>query len=336
MEKKLRVAVIGCGFFGQKHADIFDQIPNAALTAVCDIDPDTAKMVGAQYGVPYYTDHNQMMDTETLDAVSVCVSEDYKFKPTLDAARHKLDILLEKPIARNYEEARQIETAARENGVRLMVAHVCEFDGRYRYTADAIQEGKLGDVISLYFKRSTTQPTAKRLGGKVSFFHYMGVHDFEAMLLFAKPALPVRVYSQWVAKKNVPYHTQDTVFNTITFDNGIVACIQLCWALPDNDALGFVACADVVGTKGVSYIDIKNQGLELFSEEGVSYPDLTYWPEYFGHTAGKVREELQHFVDRTLSGEPYLVDTALAVEAVRTIDACFQSLERNLPVEIER
>ena len=97
-----------------------------------------------------------------------------------------------------------------------------------------------------------------------------------------------------------------------------------------------MACADVVGTKGVSYIDIKNQGLELFDEQGVTYPDLTYWPEYFGHTAGKVREELQHFVDCTLSGEPYLVDTNLAIEAVRTIDACFESLKTNQPIEIKR
>ncbi len=336
MEQQLKIAVIGCGFFGQKHADVFDQLANADLVAVCDINPAAAKLVGEKYGVAWYTDHNEMMDKEKLDAVSVCVSEDYKLKPSVDVARHKLNLLLEKPIAKNADEAMQIKKAVDENGVRLMVAHVCEFDGRYRYTADAIREGKLGDIISLYLKRSTCQSTAQRLGGKVSFFHYMGVHDFEAMLLFAKPALPVRVYSQWVAKKNASFGAQDTVFNTITFDNGIVACIQLCWALPESEALGFVACAEVVGTTGVSYIDIKNQGLELHTETGVCYPDLTYWPEYFGHTAGKVREELQHFVDATLSGAPYLVDTDLAIEAVRTIDACFKSLETNLPVEIKR
>lgn len=336
MNRQLKIGVIGCGFFGEKHADVFQQIGNAQLVALCDVNPDTARKMGEKFGVPYFTDHNEMMDTVEMDAVSICVSEDYKLRPALDVARHKKDFLIEKPIAKNAAEAEQIKRAAEENGVRMMVAHVCEFDGRYRYTADAIQQGKLGDIISLYLKRSTCQSTARRLNGKVSFFHYMGVHDFEAMLLFAKPALPVRVYSQWVAKKNASFGAQDTVFNTITFDNGIVASIQLCWALPDNDALGFVACADVVGTKGVSYIDIKNQGLELFDEQGVTYPDLTYWPEYFGHTAGKVREELQHFVDCTLSGEPYLVDTNLAIEAVRTIDACFESLKTNQPIEIKR
>ncbi|HOL16360.1 MAG TPA: Gfo/Idh/MocA family oxidoreductase [Bacillota bacterium] len=334
--KVLRMGVVGCGFFGQKHADIINQIPNARLVAVCDIQEDAARNAGRMFGVNNYTSCQEMLDKEQIDAVSICVSEDFHLEPALCAAKNGKHILLEKPIARNAVEAEQIKQAALENNVRLMVAHVCEFDGRYRYTADAIERGELGEIISIYLKRSSTQSTAARLKGKVSMFHYMGVHDFEAMLLFARPALPVKAYSQWVAKKNAFFNAQDTSFSVITFDNGIVGCIQLCWALPDNEALAFVACAEVVGTKGVSYIDVKNQGLEIFSETGLRYPDLTYWPEYFGHTAGKVREEIQHFVDATLSGQPYLVDTDLAIEAVRTIDACFKSLETGQPVTIER
>lgn len=336
MNSVLRMGVIGCGFFGQKHADVINQIPNARLVAVCDIQENAARDAAEKFSTNWYTSYQEMLEREQIDAVSICVSEDYHLEPAVGAAKYGKHILLEKPMARNACEAEQIKRAAEDNKVRLMVAHVCEFDGRYRYTADAIERGELGEIISIYLKRSTTQATAARLKGKVSMFHYMGVHDFEAMLLFARPALPVKVYSQWVAKKNVSFNAQDTAFNVITFDNGIVGCIQLCWALPDNDALGFVACADVVGTKGVSYIDIKNQGIELFSETGVRYPDLTYWPEYFGHTAGKVREEIQHFVDATLYGKPYLVDTDLAIEAVRTIDACFKSLETGMPVNIER
>ncbi len=327
MQKVLRMAIIGCGFFGKKHADIINQIANCSLVAVCDVNKSTAKETGEEYGITWYTDHVEMLKNETIDAVSICVSEDFHLRPSIDAAEFGKDILLEKPIAKNAEEAAQIFAAVKKNNVRLMVAHVCEFDGRYRYTADAIQRGELGEIISLYLKRSSTQSTAERLKGNVSIFHYMGVHDFEAMMLFAQPAKPIKAYAQSISKKNAHFGAEDTVFSTITFDNGLVGCIQLCWALPNNDALGFVACADVVGTKGVSYISIKNQGLELFSETGVTYPDLTYWPVYFGHTSGKVREEIQHFVDKTLSGEDYVVDTELAISAVKTIDACMRSLK---------
>ena len=232
----LRMAVVGCGYFGEKHADIIGQLSNAELVAVCDKNWEAAKRLAQRTSCKAYEDIEEML------------------------AKH----------------------------------------------------------------------------GKISMFHYMGVHDFEAMLTFAEPARPVKAYAQWVGKKNVPYNGKDTVFNTITFDNGIVACIQLCWALPEG-SLDFVACAEVVGTKGASYIDVKDQGLSIYREEApVEYPELTYWPEYYGHVHGKLREEISHFVKNTLSGEPYAVSTERAVEAVRTIDACFESLKTGMPVTIER
>jgi predicted dehydrogenase len=91
-----------------------------------------------------------------------------------------------------------------------------------------------------------------------------------------------------------------------------------------------------VGTKGASYIDLHNQGVAIYRENAPGYyPDLTYWPEYYGHVHGKLREEIAHFVDKTLSGEPYAVDVERAVLAVRTIDACFESLKTGMPVEIK-
>lgn len=332
----LKMAVVGCGYFGEKHADIIGQLPNAKLVAVCDKNEEAARRLAEKQKCEAYSDIERMLEQEEIDAVSIAVSETFHLDAVRPVAKAKKHILLEKPIARNTEEALEIVRLASENQIRLMVGHVLKWDGRYQYTAEAIQRGDLGEVISMYLKRSSTNGTVKRLNGKISMFHYMGVHDFEAMLTFAEPAKPVKVYSQWVGKKNVPYNGKDTVFNTITFDNGTVASIQLCWALPDG-SLDFVAYAEVVGTKGVSYIDVKDQGLSIFREgQPVEYPELTYWPEYYGHVHGKLREEIAHFVTNTLSGEPYAVSTERAVEAVRTIDACFESLETGMPVEIKR
>lgn len=46
MSKNLRMGVVGCGFFGQKHADCIHQIGNAELVAVCDINVEAAKALG--------------------------------------------------------------------------------------------------------------------------------------------------------------------------------------------------------------------------------------------------------------------------------------------------
>jgi len=334
--EKLKIAVIGAGFIGQKYIEVIHRLANAELVAVCDIDKEKIDDVRDKYLCDVYEDFNEMYDKAALDAVAICVSEPYHLEPALAAAEAKLAIMIEKPIAQNTEEALQIREAAEKNGVRMMVAQLCEFDSRYFYTAEAIKEGKLGDVISIYLKRSSTSALAEAYGGRISMFHFMGAHDIDAMLWFAEPALPVKVYSQWSGIKNKKYGAHDTVFSTVTFDNGVVAVIQLCWALPSNPALGFIISGEVIGTKGASYIDIKNQGVEIFSETGVTYPDVSYWPEYLGTIHGKIKEEIEHFVDRTLSGEEYLVDTNRAIEVVRVTDAFHESLRTQQVVEIVR
>jgi UDP-N-acetylglucosamine 3-dehydrogenase len=334
-EKVLRTAVIGSGYFGEKHADILNELPNAELVAVCDKNEAAAAALAQRLGCKAYGNIDTMLASEQIDAVSIAVSEDYHLTAVEPVAKAKKHILIEKPIAKNYEEAQKIVKLSEENHVRIMVGHILKWDGRYQYTAEAIKRGELGDVISMYLKRSSSNGTVKRLNGSVSMFHYMGVHDFESMLTFAEPAKPVKVYAQWVDKKNSAYNGKDTSFSTITFDNGIIACIQLCWALPDGGSCDFVAHAEVVGTKAVSYIDIHNQGLAIIREnKPVDYPELTYWPEYYGHVHGKLREEISHFVTNTLSGKPYIVSLERAVLAVRTIDACFESLKTGMPVNI--
>jgi UDP-N-acetylglucosamine 3-dehydrogenase len=335
-DKTLRIAVIGCGFFGEKHADILNELSNADLVAVCDKNEQAAVALSKKMGCSAYGNIKAMLEKENIDAVSVVVNEKYHLAAVEPVAKAKKHILLEKPIAKNYEEAQKIVELTEENGVRLMVAHVLKWDGRYQYTAEAIKRGELGDIISIYLKRSSTNVTAVRLKDAVSIFHYAGVHDFESMLTFAEPAKPIKVYSQTVSKKNALYQSTDTAFTTVTFDNGIIASIQLCWALPDGGSCDFVVYGEVVGTKGVSYIDLHNQGVAIYRENLPGYyPELTYWPEYYGHVHGKLREEIAHFVTNTLNGKPYAVNTDRAVLAVRTIDACFESLKSGMPVEIK-
>lgn len=331
----LKMAVVGCGYFGEKHATVISQTCNAKLMAVCDTNGEAAKGLAEKLKCKYYTDIESMLSNEEIDAVSVAVPAPFHLDAVRPVAKAKKHILLEKPIAHNTQDALEIVKLAKENGVRLMVAHLLKFDPRYEFTAQAIKRGEFGDIISMYLKRSSTSDTVRRIHGAESMFHYMGVHDFEAMLTFSEPAKPVKAYAQWVSKKNAPYNGQDTSFSTITFDNGIVACIQLCWALP-NASLGFVPWAEIVGTKAAAYIDTKFQGVEYYQEgKEVIYPEIITWPEYFGKTRGILGEEIRHFVEATLMGEEYLVSTERAVEAVRVIDACFESLKTGLPAEIK-
>ena len=294
---KLRIGVIGLGFIGKLHARVWAENPQAQLVAVADIYEPAAKAVGDEYGCAVYTDYNEMLKRDDLDAVDICVPEDFHVAPAVAAAEAKKNFIIEKPIAKTVKEANEIKDAAEKNGVRMMVAHLLKFDPRYVQLNDAIEDGKIGTVTSLALKRTNSKGTPKRLKGKVSYFYYMGIHDIEWMLTY------------------------------VTFDNGSIGSVELNWAFPENGACGFMTYAEVVGSKGAAVLHVDDQGLAVYSGADVEYPDALHWPIYNGKLLGDLKEELAHFADATLNGKPYLVDTGNAIAAVAIAEAAMESIK---------
>ncbi len=349
--KMLNVAVIGCGYFGSNHARIYEKLPNANLVAVCDFNQEMADALAASINKERlaqdekcraFYDTKEMLDTlgEEIDACSVAVSEHFHYdaaKPVIEAGKA---LLLEKPIAQDGEYADKIMALVKKHGTRMMVGQVLHFDPKYQIMAQRIADGDFGEVTNMYLERSSTNGVPQRLHGAISMYHYMGVHDFEAMLTFAGEAKPVRVYAQAVDKVNGQFNGEravnegDATFNTITFDNGTIAVIHLFWAHA-SESLGFVARAHVFGTEATGYLDIKNQGLEIYHKnDWVDYPEMTYWPEFNGEIQGALKAELLHFCDATIHNKEYLVNNERAVLAVKVIDACRKSLQTGMPVTL--
>lgn len=334
MQDPLKVGVIGLGLIGGLHARILHEMPNAQLVAVTDINKEAALQSAEQYSCTPYTDFREMCDKEQLDAVSICTPDQFHVENAQYAAEKGLNILVEKPIAANHEEAQAIANIAQKAGIRLMVAHVLHFDPRYAQLREAIKQGQIGDIIHMYFRRTNPRTNGRRLGGKVSILHFIGVHDFEMMCAYMN-AKPTRAYAQCVMKVNADIGCEDTVISTINFDNGAVGLIELCWALPENPALGINTYAEVIGVKAAGYVNIQDQGVSIITEDSVFYPDTLHWPEYNGRIQGDLKEEIQHFVTATQEGTPYITKIEDAINAVKIIDACFKSIESGLPVDID-
>lgn len=328
---KLKIGVIGLGFIGKLHLRIWEENPNVEVTAICDVFEPAAKEAAEKYGCAYYTDFNKMFAEADIDAVDICVPEDFHVAPAVAAAKAKKNILIEKPIAKTVKEAEEIKAAADENGVRLMVAHILKFDPRYVQLNDAIESGKLGTITTLALKRTNSKGTPKRLKGKVSYFYYMGIHDIEWMLTYNKATKPVKVYAQQseIVLKGLD---KDATFVTVTFENGSIGSLEFNWAFPENGACGFMTYAEVVGSEGAAILNVDNQGLAVFEGPSVEYPDALHWPEYNGKILGDLKEELAHFAQATLNGTPYLVDTENAINAVAIVEAAMESIRTGNPV----
>ncbi len=125
MGMTLGLGLIGTGRHGARYAEhIQSDVPDAALVAVSRRDEEQLGEFAARYKVPnIYTDYRELVSDPMVDAV-VIVTPNYLHMPmTVAAAENGKHVLVEKPMARNVEEARAMIDAARSAGVKLMVSH---------------------------------------------------------------------------------------------------------------------------------------------------------------------------------------------------------------------
>ena len=329
----LRVGVIGLGYFGERHARIYRQLPHAQLVAVCDVDGTRAKIVGDQLGATPLTDAAALLGRTDIDAVSICLPDRLHTDVAIAGAEAGKAILLEKPLAHDYTHAKRIVAAVERAGVRFMVAHILRFDPRYVQVYEAAAPERLGRPLHLRAKRNGTRATARQLGSASSILFYMGVHDVDAMQWIARSPI-VRVYAQKISVLGTG--NEDALYAVVNFENGAIGQIDYSWAWPDGLMNGYRAALEVVGERAAASLDVTDQGFAVVDDSGTTGGDTHLWPEINGRIVGDLADELSHFVSAVQTGAPFVQPYQEALAAIPVLDALAQSASVDQPVVVRR
>ncbi len=121
MSEKTRVAVVGVGHLGSRHARIYAESPNAELIGVADLDLERARAVASLYGVRAVAEVSQLVPE--IDAASVAVPTVSHREVTVALLDAGVDVLVEKPIASSLADAREMVAVAKARGRVLAVGH---------------------------------------------------------------------------------------------------------------------------------------------------------------------------------------------------------------------
>ena len=114
--KKLRAAVIGCGNISVMHLDSINALDEAELVGVCDIKEERANEAAEKYGIKAYYSYEDMINSENLDAVHLCLPHYLHSKVAIYAFEHGVNVLTEKPMDVNLEAAiKAVEVAKEKN-----------------------------------------------------------------------------------------------------------------------------------------------------------------------------------------------------------------------------
>jgi UDP-N-acetylglucosamine 3-dehydrogenase len=298
--EKVRYAVIGLGWFGEKHCEALAGLPNVELFALCTRREGRLQELAERFGVRHtYTDYRALLGNPDVDAVSIVTMWDQHTDPTLAALRAGKHVFVEKPMASTRADCDAIVEAAKAAAGFFMVGHIYRFNPRFAAAKATIAEGRIGRIISLYARRNIPAWVTSEILNKIGPIIGDGVHDTDLMLWYTG-AKVVSAYAQSVAIRGLRY--PDLGWTLYRFDSGAVGVLENVWCLPDKTAFQIDERMEIIGTEGSIHVQETHPNFSVCDQDGWHSPDTTYWPQLHGVRAGALRDELAYFASSIQAG----------------------------------
>ena len=314
---RLRIGVIGLGWFGEIHCDAIIGIPNLELAALCTRTESRLKELGGKFGVKkLYTDYEKLLADPDIDAVSIVTMWDQHTDPTVAALNAGKHVFLEKPMASTVADCRTIIAAAAKAKGILQIGHICRFNPRYRAAKEAIAAGRIGKIVSLASRRNIPAAWTPTILEKIGPIVGDAIHDTDLMLWFTGERI-VSAYAQTVSVRGLKH--PDIGQTMYRFASGATATLETVWCMPEKTPYDIDERMNITGTEG--FVQIQDTFPNLGIADGAKFhsPDTTYWPMFEGVRGGALRDELSYFAGCALKGQKPAIgtpeDAMMALEA---------------------
>ncbi len=303
--KKLRIAVIGTGFWGKNQTRVLSQLEYVELVCVCDVNEANAKTVSAEFHVPYSTSVDEILSRQDIDAVTVCTPTTTHKEIATQALIAGKHVLVEKPMTNTVAEARELLSLAERQGLRLMPGHIERFNPAADYLKSLVDEGKLGTVTLLLARRVGRWP--ERIGD-VGVVRDTAIHDID----LARYIFEDEVSSVHARIGSIRHTKEDYAEIMLEFRNGGTAFIDANWLTPRK-----TRTLIVTGSDATVQLDYLSQEVSLEGSDGLIKPKL--------EKKEPLRAELAHFAESVLDDRDFRVNGEDGLRAVEICEVVLQS-----------
>lgn len=348
----MKVAVIGCGNIANSaHIPAYLKNKQVQIAWFCDIIPERAEGAVARYGCGRAcTDYRTVLEDPQVEAVSICTPNNFHAKIAIDAMRAGKHVLCEKPAARTYQEACQMQQVQHETGKMLNIGVVNRFNDSVNLIKQYIDSGKLGEVFHVYvsFRSHRSIPglggafTTKAVSGGGALIDW-GVHFLDIVMYCCGDPVPKTVSSEAFCRlgKDIPsyayrdmwagppipdgtYDVEDSITGLIR-TTGPVITFQGAWAQNIGEDEMYI---DFMGDKAGIRLQYGKDFTLYTAEHGalVSYrPEFVMRPHF--------ETEINAFVDCIRTGKrlPSHIDTVILT--AKMMQAIYDSAASHREVE---
>lgn len=324
--ERIRVAVVGLGYWGPNLARNFDSIDACELAWCCDADEGAREHWRGLFPATRFTaEVTEVLADEHLDAVVVATpvpTHAAVAEQVLAAGKH---CFVEKPLAQNTAAAARLVDLADDADLRLMAGHLLEYHPGFVQLKELVASGELGQIRYLYSQRLNLG----KLRNDENALWSLGAHDVSVLLALAD-ATPVEVWAQGEAF--VREGVEDVVFAFLRYPSGIVAHLHLSWLDPHKERK-----ITVVGSKRMAtFNDMALERKLTVFDKGFDRNFQSYG-EYITRSgaawspaianAEPLRIECEHFLECIRTGQQPRSDGRSGLRVVRVLEALQSSLD---------
>ena len=228
---KIKVAIIGCGTIATNaHIPSYLNNPDVEIKYFCDIIPERAEAKVKKHGVgTAVVDYHDILNDEEVQAVSVCTPNNLHNQIAIDFLRAGKNVLCEKPAARTYKEALEMQKVQHETGKVLNIGVVNRFNTSVNMIKGIIDKGELGEVYHVYasFRAHRSIPglggmfTTKEISGGGVLIDW-GVHYLDLIMYCLGDPKPLTVSGEAYCKlgRNIPEYSYINMWASEPDPNG--------------------------------------------------------------------------------------------------------------------
>lgn len=352
----MKIGVIGCGTIANyRHIPAYMQNEEAEIKYFCDIIPERAQEAVEKYGCGIaVTDYREVLADPEVVAISVCTPNNVHAQISIDAMRAGKEVLCEKPAARTYAEALEMQKVQHETG-RILNIGVCNrFHNGVNKLKSLIDEGVLGDVFHVYvsFRCYRSIPglggdfTTKAVAGGGALIDW-GIHFLDIVMYCCGDPKPLTVTGEAFCKlgKNIPeyvfpgnmwagppkldgiYDVDDSVTALIRTE-GPTITVNGAWAQNLDKEEMYI---DFMGDKGGVRIDYYTKDFTVYTtKDGQVY---SFKPEFEDND--QFVTEINEFVDCIKSGKKLASHIDTNIITSRIMQAIYDSSDAHREIALD-
>jgi len=332
MNDKIRVGLIGAGYWGPNLARNFEEMPEAELVAAADKNLARLERLSARYPkIQTFSSHKDLFSLG-LDAVVIATPPATHYQIAKDCIEHNLHVLIEKPIALISKDVESLIEVAENRKRVLMVGHTFEYNKAVQKIREMIDSGELGDIYYIDAVRTNLglfQPD-------INVLWDLAPHDL-SIVLYLLGQMPSSVASHGGSFVLNNYNIHDLAYTHLSFSNGVVANIRVSWLDPSKTRQ-----VTVVGSKKMLiYDDVALEKVKVFDKGVDIHLDTDNYGTFQAHYRygdivtphisweEPLRLECEHFAECIMQGTRPLSDGYSGLRVVKLLEAADWSLNNH-------